>query len=111
MSFFLIKKMKFKINFKDEKLVFLLLTTVAPIFLMLLTSMIMGAKIRTMWMTPFYLFAGTLIIYIFKSQINLNKLKSFASVFINFISFFSIYLCLCINKLKLTKELIMKEKK
>ena len=49
---------------------------------MLLTSMIMGAKIRTMWMTPFYLFAGTLIIFIFKSQINLNKLKSFASVFI-----------------------------
>tara|TARA_B100000941_G_C28010761_1_gene305211 strand:- start:83 stop:523 length:441 start_codon:yes stop_codon:yes gene_type:complete len=44
--------------------------------------MIMGAKIRTMWMTPFYLFAGTLIIYIFKSQINLNKLKRFISVFI-----------------------------
>jgi len=62
MSFFLIKKMKFKINLKDEKLVFLLLTIIAPIFLMLLTSMIMGAKIRTMWMTPFYLFVGTLII-------------------------------------------------
>ena len=82
MSFFLIKKMKFKINFKDEKLVFLFLTTVAPIFLMLLTSMVMGAKIRTMWMTPFYLFGGTLVIYIFKSQINLNKLKSFATVFL-----------------------------
>ena len=82
MSFFLIKKIKFKINFKDEKLVFLLITTIVPIFFILLTSMIMGAKIRTMWMTPFYLFAGTLIIYIFKSQINLNKLKSFVSVFI-----------------------------
>ena len=82
MSFFLIKKIKFKINLKDKKLVFLLLTTIAPIFLMLLTSMIMGAKIRTMWMTPFYLFVGTLIIYIFKSQINLNKLKRFISVFI-----------------------------
>ena len=44
MSFFLIKKMKSKINLKDEKLVFLLLTTIAPIFLMLLTSIIMGAK-------------------------------------------------------------------
>jgi len=33
-------------------------------------------------MTPFYLFAGTLIIFIFKSQINLNKLKSFALIFI-----------------------------
>ena len=82
MSFLLIKKIKPKINLKDKKLVFLLLTTIAPIFFMLLTSMIMGAKIRTMWMTPFYLFAGTFIIYIFKSHINLNKLKSFTSVFI-----------------------------
>ncbi len=82
MSFFLIKKIKFKINSKDEKLVFLLLTTIAPIFLMLLTSMIMGAKIRTMWMTPFYLFAGTFVIYIFKLQINLNKLKNFTAVFV-----------------------------
>ena len=82
MSFFLIKKIKFKINSRDEKLVFLFLTTIAPIFLMLLTSMIMGAKIRTMWMTPFYLFAGTFVIYIFKSQINLNKLKNFTAVFV-----------------------------
>ncbi len=81
MSFLILKKVKFKINLKDEKLVFLLLTTLGPILLMLLTSMIMGAKIRTMWMTPFYLFAGTLIIYIFKSQININKLKNFFSVF------------------------------
>ena len=37
---------------------------------MFLTSLIMGAKIRTMWMTPFYLFfAGTLIIYIFKKEL------------------------------------------
>ena len=82
MSFFLVKKISPKLNFSDERLVFLLLTTVIPIFFMLLTSMIMGAKIRTMWMTPFYLFAGTLIIYIFKSQINLNKLKNFVSIFI-----------------------------
>ena len=82
MSFFLIKKIKPKFNLKDDKLVFLLLITVAPIFFMLLTSMIMGAKIRTMWMTPFYLFAGTLIIYIFKSQINFNKLKNFVSIFV-----------------------------
>ncbi len=81
-SFFLVKKITPKLNLKDEKLVFLFLTIIAPIFLMLLTSMIMGAKIRTMWMTPFYLFAGTFIIYIFKSQINLNKLQNFASIFI-----------------------------
>jgi len=81
-SFFLVKKITPKLNLKDEKLIFLFLTIIAPIFLMLLTSMIMGAKIRTMWMTPFYLFAGTFIIYIFKSQINLNKLQNFASIFI-----------------------------
>ena len=82
MTNFLVKKIKFKVNLKDKKLIFLLLITIAPIFFMLLTSMIMGAKIRTMWMTPFYLFAGTLIIYIFKSQINVNKLNSFITVFI-----------------------------
>ena len=82
MCFFLIKKKKFKINLKDEKLVFLLLTIIVPIFLILLTSMILGAKIRTMWMTPFYLFAGTLMIYIFKSQINLKKLRNFTTVFV-----------------------------
>ena len=49
---------------------------------MFLTSMIMGVKIRTMWMTPFYLFFGVLVVYIFQSQINLNKLKVFATVFI-----------------------------
>ena len=81
MSYFLLKKVKFKINLKDEKLVFLVLTIIAPIFFMLFTSIIIGAKIRTMWMTPFYLFSGTLMIYIFKSQINLNKLKSFITIF------------------------------
>ena len=49
---------------------------------MFLTSMIMGIKIRTMWMTPFYLFFGVLVIYIFQSQINLNKLKGFTTVFL-----------------------------
>ena len=42
----------------------------------------MGIKIRTMWMTPFYLFFGVLLIYIFQSQINLNKLKYFCSIFL-----------------------------
>ena len=54
---------------------------------MLLTSMVMGAKIRTMWMTPFYLFFGVLVIYIFQSEINLNKLKSFVTVFLVFFIF------------------------
>ena len=81
MSFLLIKKIKPKINLKDKKLVFLLLTTIAPIFFMLLTSMIMGAKIRTMWMTPFYLFSGVLLIYVFQKNIIIDKLKKFFLLF------------------------------
>ena len=87
MTSFLVKKIKFKINLKDKKFIFLLLINLIPIFFIFLTSMIMGAKIRTMWMTPFYLFTGTLIIYIFKSQINLDKLKSFSFVFMTLFIF------------------------
>ena len=64
---------------------------------MFLTSMVMGVKIRTMWMTPFYLFFGVLLIYIFQSQINLNKLKGFVSVFLILIYFFTFCLCLYFN--------------
>jgi len=81
-SFFAISKFKSKFNFKDQKLLFLLAINIVPILLMFLTSMIMGVKIRTMWMTPFYLFFGVLLVYIFQSQINLNKLKGFVLVFL-----------------------------
>jgi len=82
MLFFLSNKFKTKFNFKDNKLLFLLAINIVPITLVFLTSMIMGVKIRTMWMTPFYLFFGVLVIYIFQSQINLNKLKGFSIVFV-----------------------------
>ena len=82
MLLLLVYKFKAKFTFVDKKLLFLLTINIVPILLMFLTSMIMGVKIRTMWMTPFYLFFGVLIIYIFKLQINLNKLKNFATVFI-----------------------------
>tara|TARA_B100000902_G_scaffold270991_1_gene256899 strand:+ start:1185 stop:2507 length:1323 start_codon:yes stop_codon:yes gene_type:complete len=75
--FLLIKKIRLKINFKDKKLLFLLFINILPIGLMFLTSVITGSKIRTMWMTPFYLFFGVLFIYIFQSQINLKKINSF----------------------------------
>ena len=73
----LVKKIKFKINLKDKKFLFLLFINILPIFLMFITSMIMGSKIRTMWMTPFYLFFGVLFVYIFQSQINLKKINIF----------------------------------
>jgi len=82
MLLFLINKFKTKFNFKDKKLLFLLVINIVPIILVFLTSMIMGVKIKTMWMTPFYLFFGVLVIYIFQSQINLNKLKGFTTAFI-----------------------------
>ena len=81
MSFFLIKKFKFSISLKDKKLLFLIFINLVPIGLMFLTSMLTGSKIRTMWMTPFYLFFGVLIVYIFQAQISLKKLNSFISVF------------------------------
>ena len=77
-----VSKIKIKFNFKDNKLLFLLAMNIIPIVLMFLTSMIMGVKIRTMWMTPFYLFIGVLFIYIFQSKIKLNKLKYSISLFI-----------------------------
>ena len=76
--FLLVKKFKFKINFNDKKLIFLMFINIIPIVLIFLTSVITGSKIRTMWMTPFYLFFGVLFVYIFQSQINLQKIKSFS---------------------------------
>ena len=73
----LIKKIKFKINFKDKKLLFLFSISILPIILIFITSFIMGSKIRTMWMTPFYLFFGVLFVYIFQTQINLKRIHSF----------------------------------
>ena len=78
----LVKKIKVKFNFKDKKLLFLMAINILPILLMFLTSMITGSKIRTMWMTPFYLFFGTLFIYLFQAQINLKRLRPFMLGFI-----------------------------
>ncbi len=78
----LMKKMPKKLNLKDEKLLFLIFINVVPIVLVFMTALITGSKIRTMWMTPFYLFFGTLFIYILKDQINIKKLNSFLIGFI-----------------------------
>ena len=80
----LVKKIKFKFNFKDKKLLFLLAINILPIILMFLTSVVIGSKVRTMWMTPFYLFFGTLFVYLFQAQINIKKLKPFVVGFIFF---------------------------
>ena len=80
--FFLIKIRKINFSFKDQNLLYLVSITLLPIFLIFITSAFMGAKIRTMWMTPFYLFIGTFFIYLFQNYIDINKLKSFNFIFI-----------------------------
>ncbi len=78
----LVKKIKFKFDLKDKKLLFLLAINILPIILMFLTSVVTGSKIKTMWMTPFYLFFGTLFVYLLQAQINIKKLKAFMVGFI-----------------------------
>jgi len=85
LTWLLVQKFKLKINIKDKKLLFLLSINLLPIFLMFLTSVITGSKIRMMWMTPFYLFFGTFFVYMLQTQINIKKLKPF---YLGFIFFF-----------------------
>ena len=99
MFFFIISKLKTKINFKDKKLIFLIVINIVPIVLIFLTSLFMGVKIRTMWMTPFYLFMGVLLVYIFQKKIILKKFKYFISIFlILFISSPIIYFYISITQ-------------
>ncbi len=84
LTWLLIQKLKFKVNIKDKKLLFLLSLNLLPIILIFLTSVVTGSKIRTMWMTPFYLFFGTLFVYMLQSQINIKKLKPFLIGFVLF---------------------------
>ncbi len=78
----LTKKFELKINLKDKKLIFLFFVNIIPIFLIFITSVITGSKIRTMWMTPFYLFFGLFFVYLFRSEININKIDSFLKGFV-----------------------------
>ena len=80
--FTLINKIKYKLNIRDKKILFLIFINLAPLFLMFATSLITGSKIRTMWMTPFYLFIGLFAVYLFKNQINLKKTNNFLISFI-----------------------------
>ena len=73
----LIKKIEIKFNFNDRKFLFLLSISILHIFLIFITSVVTGSKIRTMWMTPFYLPFGIFSVYLFRSQINLKKINSF----------------------------------
>ena len=84
-----IKKIK-KLNFnvKDKKLVFLIAINFLPVIIIFLISFVSGAKIRTMWMSSFYLFLGLLLFYYFKNIIDIKKINNllFVIVFFFFLS-------------------------
>ncbi len=78
----LILNFKTKINFKDKKLIFLFTICFLPIILMFITSILGGIRIRTMWMTTFYMFPGLFFVYLFKDKIILKKFKKFFVTFL-----------------------------
>ncbi len=82
MSLFLFKKIKLKKIRLDENRIFIFFTFVIPIILIIFTSLILGVKIRTMWMTPFYLLTGIAIIEVFKKNIDLKKTRKFYTIFL-----------------------------
>mgnify|MGYP001301886417 FL=1 len=84
MIFILLKKFKVNLNLQNRKILFLTFVTIVPLGLVIITSILTGANIRTMWMTPFYLFFGTLFIEIFRKNIDLKKMKMFIAVFLFF---------------------------
>ena len=84
MFFIILKKFQFKIKIKDKKILFLISINLIPFLLILATSIITGAKIRTMWMTPFYLFLGVLFLEIFRKNIDIKKIKIFFYLFLFF---------------------------
>ena len=102
MIFVLLKRFKL-FKFKNQKNIFLFAVTFLPIILIFLTSLFTGAKIRTMWMTPFYLFFGVFFIEFFKRNINLKKFRSF-SIFFLFFFIFSPMIYLSISLIDETKR-------
>jgi len=79
-----ITNFRIKFEFTDKKLIFLFSIAILPIILMFLTSLIGGVRIRTMWMTTFYLFVSIFFLYLFKANINLQKYKKFLILFLFF---------------------------
>ena len=82
MIFILLKKIKLKLNIQNKKTIFIISINLIPIVLVLITAIISGAKIRTMWMTPFYLFFGIFFLEIFKKSIDLKRIKKFYIIFL-----------------------------
>ena len=102
MIFILLKKIKL-LRLKNQKIIFLFVITFLPIILILLTSFFIGAKIRTMWMTPFYLFFGVFFIEYFKKHLDFKKFKRFYVIF-SFLFILSPLLYLSVSLIDETKR-------
>ena len=83
MTYVLLKEIKINIK-SNNTLIYLVCINILPFILMLVYSLLTGAKIRTMWMTPFYIFFPTMLLFIFKKFILFKNLKKFFSVFFIF---------------------------
>ncbi len=82
LCYIIIKKIKIRFDIKDKKKYFILLINFLPIVLMFVTSVVTGSKIRTMWMTPFYLFFGVLILSVFDIKDDEQTFKEFFKPFL-----------------------------
>ena len=85
LGYFLIKKIKIKLPFNNKKFIFLIFSFILPFFLILITSIMSGSRIRAMWMIPFYSLIGVFFIFLYQDQINLKKLKKFYIILIIFL--------------------------
>ena len=83
--YLLVKKVKIKLTLNNEKFIFLLFSFLLPFILILITSIITGSRIRTMWMIPFYSLIGIFFIFLYQDQINLKKSKNFIFLLIIFL--------------------------
>ena len=83
--YILVKKIKVKLPINNEKFIFLLFSFLIPFFLILITSIITGSRIRTMWMIPFYSLIGIFFIFLFQNEINSKKFKNFFILLIIFL--------------------------
>ena len=83
--YLLVKKIKIKLTLNNEKFIFLLFSFLLPFILILITSIITGSRIRTMWMIPFYSLIGIFFIFLYQDQINLKRSKNFIFLLIIFL--------------------------
>ena len=85
LSILKLKKIKqFSFKHINNKSIFLISINLIPLVIVFFVSLLSGAKIRTMWMSTFYLFLGIFVFYFFEKIVNLKKIKIFSYLIIFF---------------------------